>query len=236
MVKYWGLPGWIFTAVVVLCFAAIAKSCISPPAVAPPITTDTISGAQYLARIAALQAQIDQATTTETGLRGAVQRLQNRVRGLEARAPEVIHETDTIIDIKLKPVMMGFSLDDRSGRVTIYDALPDTGGHRPRVLSDIDIKNCDSVVAVAGSDQLACDTAPFGHTALYTALNVRGDSLAAVVSDASLGIGLEWKKCARCRVAVSIEAQSPDLSNVTELRWKDIRWEATAKIRMMDLW
>lgn len=225
-----------FAFVLLLSAVIILRSCNQPdPQPQHPIVIDTVPQKVLIDSLQVMQRIIMRAAENEKGFKGTIQKLQNRITGLEARRPESIKVSESKVDLRFVPVMRGVTIDPKTQRMTIIDAQPDSNGmHRERMLQGIDLRNCDDGITIAaGFDNIACNAAVLGHMAVVMNVETGTSLLLPILFNyASLEAGLKWKRCYRCGVNIMIGARMASDSIGFDKVRLFIRGEKTIK----DLW
>lgn len=153
---------WAVAAVLLLGVVLLVRSCRSP-APPPVVLPDTATAAAYQSRIAQLEGELEAATGESDGLRGVVEDLRNRLRGIEERTAGRVTVYDTVVTFETDTLQLAWSIE--GGTLGIVGAVPVAGGHQPVELQEIDVGDCDDGIRTVGL-RVICDRPRFGHLSL----------------------------------------------------------------------
>lgn len=124
----------------------------------------SISIDQYRSREQQLLAAVELAVRQRDGFRGALDKAQARLRGLELLVPDSILVVDTVrIDVDTAIVQASFDIF-RGLEVFAGTDRDSTGAYRPRIVTTKSAAGCERIV-IRGT-QAVCKRPPFGHAEL----------------------------------------------------------------------
>jgi len=175
---------------------------------------DTVDAAHLRARLQTQSRILADVFNENTGLRGTLRDAENRIRGLEARAPDTVRVAARPVDVS-RDTLARPAVAIRGGFATYAVLIPRADSlHEERLLSGIDLRDCDDGF-VLGPEGAACNRAALGHLLLFARggvlTDVGGNALRSITRQdvQPVGaIGVRWQRCYRCTFAVEASIET----------------------------
>lgn len=206
----WKLVGLVFgiLAAFTLAMAALHGKLSEPRVIT---VVDTVDNAYLRARLETQSKVLADVFHENDGLRGALQKAENRIRGLEAREPSTILIAVDPVDVS-KDSLARPTVAVTGGIATYSVLIPRAESLHEERFIRVDVRDCDDgyVLGVQGA---ACNTATFGHLLLFARPGIAtpADSLlrGGLGGIRPIGeIGFSWRKCYRCATGAEVRFDS----------------------------